>query len=365
MNRAVCRVAVAIALVVPLAGCENKPEAKVNDGDKTAKPAVSTSASASTAMAASSASAPVAGAPSASTSAGGALVLSCDDGIYQAPPPTPLAGIAQPTYGGPGPQGDGGGDSGSGDGIGLGMPGGFGHGAGNGSTVGIGMNKPSSFATAMSGRTKITAGKIDLENTGRALCASFMKLRPCFSSVNTAAATLDGNAILAIEVGTEGHVRSVAQTGTLSDPGLATCLAPLVSALVFPKPEGGSATIETTIDYARRPGVANVRMRESDVTITGRLPPEVVKRIIRVNFPRLRACYAQGVKKNHDLAGTVFFDFTIDATGAARSSKLAAGGTLTDPTVTSCMVGVIATLSYPEPEGGTVSVHYGIDFQSW
>ena len=101
------------------------------------------------------------------------------------------------------------------------------------------------------------------------------------------------------------------------------------------------------------------------LTVTGKLPIEVVQRIVRAKLSRLRVCYEQGLKKSHDLAGTVFFDFVVDTTGALKSSKLAAGGTLTDPTVTSCVVGVIATLSFPEPDAGTVSVHYGVDFQTW
>ena len=107
----------------------------------------------------------------------------------------------------------------------------------------------------------------------------------------------------------------------------------------------------------------NVKMIETGTDIQGRLPPEVVKRIIRANFPRFRACYEQGLKKDPGLKGTVSVRFIIDTTGAVESAS-GAGGSLSDGQVSGCVLGVYRTLAFPEPEGGKVMVTYPIDFQN-
>lgn len=106
-----------------------------------------------------------------------------------------------------------------------------------------------------------------------------------------------------------------------------------------------------------------VKMIETGTDIQGRLPPEVIKRIIRANFPRFRACYEQGLKKDPGLKGTVSVRFIIDTTGAVESANLS-GGSMPDANVSSCVLGVYRTLSFPEPEGGKVMVTYPIDFQN-
>jgi hypothetical protein len=104
------------------------------------------------------------------------------------------------------------------------------------------------------------------------------------------------------------------------------------------------------------------KLIETTADIQGRLPPEVIKRIIRANYPRFRACYESGLKRVPDLKGTVSTAFVIDKDGAVESAKNT-GGTLTDEPVKSCVTGVFKTLSFPEPEGGKVKVTYPIDFQ--
>jgi hypothetical protein len=106
-----------------------------------------------------------------------------------------------------------------------------------------------------------------------------------------------------------------------------------------------------------------VKMIEAGTDIQGRLPPDVIKRIVRANYPRFRACYESGLKRDPGLKGTISVMFIIDTSGAVESAS-GAGGTLTDGTVSSCVVGVYRTLSFPEPEGGKVRVTYPIDFQN-
>ncbi len=106
-----------------------------------------------------------------------------------------------------------------------------------------------------------------------------------------------------------------------------------------------------------------VKMYDTTVDMTGKLPPDVIKRVIRANFPRFRACYEQGLKKDPGLKGTVAVRFIIDTTGAVESASLS-GGSMSDTGVSSCVLGVYRTVSFPEPESGKVLVTYPIDFQS-
>jgi hypothetical protein len=55
--------------------------------------------------------------------------------------------------------------------------------------------------------------------------------------------------------------------------------------------------------------------------------------------------------------------FIIDETGAVESAS-PAGGSLSNGAVSSCVVGVYQTLSFPSPEGGKVMVTYPIDFEN-
>ena len=120
----------------------------------------------------------------------------------------------------------------------------------------------------------------------------------------------------------------------------------------------GNGVARGASDAGRRP--AAPRMREGAVTVNGRLPPEVVRRIVRQNFGRFRLCYEGGLRKNPKLAGTVTTRFTIDTSGAV-ANPADAGSTLADKTVVACVVRGFGALSFPQPEGGTVVVSYPIE----
>ncbi len=48
------------------------------------------------------------------------------------------------------------------------------------------------------------------------------------------------------------------------------------------------------------------KLREGATQVNGRLPPEVIQRIVRQNFGRFRLCYENGMRNNPDLQGRVF-----------------------------------------------------------
>ena len=348
-----------VPIALLLAACGRKPEVKPDPDRAVAPTTPSVSASAS-ASAVASAAASLAPSSSASGGVGLDTIALCHDGTFGS---ELFGGSVGDSfgYGGLGMTGTGTG-GGKGEGIGLGTVGGFGKGAsGAGYGAGAGPNR-----TTMTGSTKVVAGKVDGANAGRAICGAFSRLRTCFDAVEKAKTTYSGSALVKIVVSAEGKVDSVTPSGgTLTDAGLGTCLATELKTVTFPKPDVGSTTLEYTVDYLRVPAVASAKVKviETGVTITGRLPPEVVRRIIRANFPRLRACYEAGLNKDRKLVGTVFTHFVIDKTGEVE--KVTEGvGTLADKTVRGCVLGVFRTLSFPEPEGGEVIVKYGIDFQN-
>ncbi|HEY6079807.1 MAG TPA: AgmX/PglI C-terminal domain-containing protein [Polyangiaceae bacterium] len=95
-----------------------------------------------------------------------------------------------------------------------------------------------------------------------------------------------------------------------------------------------------------------------NTVVTGRLPPDVIQRIVRQNYGRFRACYEVGLRSNPNLEGRVTARFVIGSDGAV--SNVSAGGDLPDAQVKSCVASAFYGLSFPTPEGGIVTVNYPI-----
>ncbi|MCS6900867.1 MAG: AgmX/PglI C-terminal domain-containing protein, partial [Myxococcales bacterium] len=104
----------------------------------------------------------------------------------------------------------------------------------------------------------------------------------------------------------------------------------------------------------KRPSV-----RMSTPTVSGRIAPEIIQRIVRQNFGQFRLCYENGLRSNPGLAGRVAVRFLIDRSGRV-TSVANAGSDLPDSTVVACVVRSFSGLSFPEQESGIVSVTYPI-----
>ncbi len=101
--------------------------------------------------------------------------------------------------------------------------------------------------------------------------------------------------------------------------------------------------------------------RTGTPSVSGRIPPEVIQRIVRQNHGRFRMCYERGLASNPNLAGRVAVRFVIDNNGAVSFAGNG-GGDLPSSEVTSCVVRAFYGLSFPAPEGGVVKVTYPIMF---
>ena len=103
------------------------------------------------------------------------------------------------------------------------------------------------------------------------------------------------------------------------------------------------------------------KVRMGQTTVSGRLPPEVIQRIVRQNYGRFRLCYEQGLARNPNLEGRVQVRFVIGRDGSV--SNVSNGGSdIPDSSVVQCVIRNYYGLSFPQPEGGIVTVVYPIMF---
>jgi Ca-activated chloride channel family protein len=102
-------------------------------------------------------------------------------------------------------------------------------------------------------------------------------------------------------------------------------------------------------------------MRQGALQVNGRLPEEVIQRIVRQNYGRFRLCYENGLRSNPKLSGRVSVKFVIDRSGGVTTTS-DAGSDLPDQGVVACVGRGFANLSFPQPEGGIVTVLYPIVF---
>jgi len=102
-------------------------------------------------------------------------------------------------------------------------------------------------------------------------------------------------------------------------------------------------------------------LRAGAAQVSGRLPPEVIQRIVRQNFGRFRLCYENGLRTSPSLQGRVAVRFVIGRDGSVTRAE-DGGSDLPDPRVVRCVTSAFTALSFPQPEGGVVTVVYPILF---
>jgi hypothetical protein len=93
----------------------------------------------------------------------------------------------------------------------------------------------------------------------------------------------------------------------------------------------------------------------------GRLAPEAIQLIVRLNFARFRDCYEAGLRRNANLSGRVSTKFVIERDGRI-SSVADEHSTLPDPEVIRCIDAGFVDLHFGPPHGGITTVVYPIMF---
>jgi len=118
-----------------------------------------------------------------------------------------------------------------------------------------------------------------------------------------------------------------------------------------------TASTSKSRDRATTPAKTPVSGR----VVNGRLPSEVIQKIVRAGYKELEYCYKNGLRKNADLGGRVTMRFFIEVDGSVSEVQPTCT-TLPDPITVKCMADRFAKYQFPKPEGGVVSVTYPIMF---
>jgi hypothetical protein len=105
----------------------------------------------------------------------------------------------------------------------------------------------------------------------------------------------------------------------------------------------------------------SVHFDDGYAMINGRLMPESIQRVVRENHGRMRACYQSALLRDPGLEGRVAVKFVIDRSGAVAMAS-AAEHSFPDESVPRCVARAFGSLSFPQPEGGIVTVVYPIVF---
>jgi hypothetical protein len=99
-----------------------------------------------------------------------------------------------------------------------------------------------------------------------------------------------------------------------------------------------------------------VRMGAS--TRVGRLPPEVIQKVVRENMGRFSLCFEAAFRNNPPPFQTVTVGFTIERDGSVN--KVQTTSENTSASVATCVGKAFRSVVFPKPEGGTVKVSYPI-----
>jgi hypothetical protein len=265
------------------------------------------------------------------------------------------------------------------------------------------------------GKTEVT-GKLPPEVIQRIVRQNFGRFRSCYEGGLKQDPTLAGRVTTELVIDRSGAVTTSRDSGSdMPDANVVSCVVQGFRKLAFPQPEGGTVTVVypivfTLTDAPSPPaagaggiGLAGVveggggrgegiglgtigtlghgagggtgqgfghapgggstpSIRQGVTSVDGRLPQEVIQRIVRQNFGRFRLCYENGLRKSHTLRGRVTVKFVIDAAGAVSDAK-DGGSDLPDGGVVACVVRGFGNLSFPKPEGGVVTVVYPVLFE--
>jgi hypothetical protein len=105
------------------------------------------------------------------------------------------------------------------------------------------------------------------------------------------------------------------------------------------------------------------KMTTGQITVSGRLPGETIRKVVARASNRFRLCYERGLQKDPTLSGRVSVRFVIGRDGAV--SNVSHGGSdMSDSSVVSCVLRAFYGLQFTPPESGIVTVVYPLSFSA-
>jgi hypothetical protein len=148
----------------------------------------------------------------------------------------------------------------------------------------------------------------------------------------------------------------------LASPSAAIPPAAVSATLVFPAAASVGAAVASASPYPLGSTTVHPIMHDDTPTLSNAgLPPEVVRRIVRQNFGRLRLCYEVAARKDPTLSGTVVIRYVIDTSGAV-SAAADVGSTIGSPDLVACVTRAFLSLAFPSPTAGSLVVTQAIYF---
>lgn len=93
---------------------------------------------------------------------------------------------------------------------------------------------------------------------------------------------------------------------------------------------------------------------------TARLPPELIKKLIKRRLGAIRFCYELALRTSPSLSTRVTVHFTIALDGTVSSATGSSDNA--EPGLVDCVVKEVKRIQFPKPEGGVVRVSYPFSF---
>ena len=108
--------------------------------------------------------------------------------------------------------------------------------------------------------------------------------------------------------------------------------------------------------------VPRIRTPKKGFSVSGELPEDVVRRIVRSRTNEVRQCYSMSLRSSPKVKGVATFSWTIDADGTVTSAK-AGSSSVRDKKLPLCIVKAIKRWKFPKPaDGADVSVRFAFQF---
>jgi beta-lactamase regulating signal transducer with metallopeptidase domain len=220
---------------------------------------------------------------------------------------------------------------------------------------------PSSWGAPVEGRLSAQggSGRLPPEQIQAVVRQSSEAFQRCYTDV-VPAPRPDTGVDLHFVIGPAGRVSS-GHVDSQPFVELGECAERVMTKLVFPAPSGGSVSVSYPLQFSDgkgggappAPGAAN----PSTDPAPGRLPPDVVRNVVRSHFARFSECY-ETIPKPRPWIETKLH-FTIDTAGKVSEGHVDAESS---PVLGACLDRVMRGIVFPAPQGGVVTVGFPITF---
>jgi beta-lactamase regulating signal transducer with metallopeptidase domain len=199
-----------------------------------------------------------------------------------------------------------------------------------------------------------SGGHLPREVIQKVVRSHFGAFRACYDKVARPRpeTTMD----LHFVIGRDGRVR----TGHIDSqqvPELGECSTPTMLSLIFPQPKGGEVSVVYPVVLSPEEGETASGSPPPDDTKTGRLPPDVIRSVMRSHVGEFRSCYETLPHPRPALR--LKLHFTIGTTGSVDEGHVDSEA---NPELGRCTEQIMRGIVFPAPEGGVVTVSYPIEF---